>query len=142
MKKLEKLKIFLKEHPNYNFIGQTTEESIKQLEKKLNIKSSDELKDYLMTYGVLSFNSVEFLGLGVPDTSYLNIITTTLELIRKGNLPLGYVVIEDLSDGSYAVYDNKKVYLWEYSSSDVGEILANSLDDYLFERCNKTLSSQ
>lgn len=111
--------------------GNVTDMEIKEAEKQLNSNFGSEMKEYLLTYGSISFNSVELYGLGFSDKYYLNIVVATKEL-RDMGLPMGYFPIFDIGDGHYAVVSQDDVvYEWVYYESCINRKIANSLFDYI-----------
>ena len=102
---------------------------IKSAEDKLGVRFSSDFKDYLKTYGVVSFSSHEFMGLG--GDNHLNVVKETLrERKNNSNFPDNCYVIENLGiDGRLILQDNTgKIY--ELSSSGVRKI-CNSLKEYI-----------
>ena len=93
------------------------------------------LREYLQHYGTLSYGSFEMLGIGVPETSYRNLVTQTLELRQQG-LPHDFIVIEYQGEGFYILTAHDgQIYQWnlESPSTQPGAI-ADNLDDYLVHR--------
>lgn len=111
--------------------GNVTDVEIKEAEKQLSSDFGSEMKEYLLTCGSISSNSVELYGLGFPDKYYLNIVVATKELRAMG-LPMGYFPIFDIGDGHYAVVSKDDVvYEWAYYESCINRKIANSLFDYI-----------
>lgn len=64
-----------------------TEEQITQAELDLGLTFTKEYRSYLLNIGVMSFGPVETYGLGVPETSFLNILNALGELRSDQQLP-------------------------------------------------------
>jgi hypothetical protein len=111
--------------------GKVDKKDIVNAEKKLSMSFGAETKEYLITYGSISYKSVEFFGLGFSDQYYLNIVFATQELRNMG-LPKGYIPIYDIGDGHYAVISNKDiVFEWTYHEKEVKRRIASRLSEYL-----------
>ncbi|MBV6529298.1 SMI1/KNR4 family protein, partial [Ursidibacter maritimus] len=82
---------------------------IDSAEQKLGCSFSVEYKTFLVNIGAISANGEEFYGLGIPENSYLNVISATLALRREfPELPIECVVLYSFGDGhQYYLYDNK-----------------------------------
>ena len=109
---MDKLRELL-EHLDSNLhadAGKVTDNEIREAERKLNSDFGSEMKEYLLKYGSISYQSVELYGLGFSDQYYLNIVSATEELRAMG-LPIGYFPIYNIGDGHYAVVSAKnRVY--------------------------------
>ena len=114
--------------------GPVTELEIAQAEQELGIQFSEDLKTYLKICGCLSYKSRELYGLGVPETSYLNIVGSTKEMRRMG-LPHTLVVVEELGEGHYAVCDtNDEIHEWSlYKDKVFTKKISPSFSSYLAE---------
>lgn len=83
-----------------------TQEQVAQAELDLGLSFTKEYRSYLLDIGVISFGSFEIYGLGVPSTSFLNIVNAVKELRGLNEFPLTLVPISDIGDGHYYMYDN------------------------------------
>ena len=111
------LDILLSKYSGHYFMfkNKVTDDIIAQAEKKLHLNLNNKLKYFIKKYGALSVGHIEIFGLGMPESSHLNIITRTIDLRRETNFPQDAVVIEDLGDGHYALCDVKgKIYEWAF----------------------------
>ena len=111
-----------------------TEERITQAESDLGITFTDEYQSYLKNVGVLSFGFVETYGLGVPDTSFLNIVNALSEFRAINNFPLSMVPIADIGDGHYYMYDNRTQNIVVVSLPGIGiKIICSDLEAFLID---------
>ena len=81
-------------------------DSIQNLEHKLGFPLSEEYKKYLSDFGLISFESEETYGLGVPDNYYLNVHSIYADLSRDTSYPSETVPLLEIGDGQYYLYDN------------------------------------
>lgn len=98
-------------------------------EKKLGMRFSDDFRNYLMEYGVVSFKNHELMGLGGDD--YLNVVLETLnERINDDKFPFNCYIVENLGiDGIFILQDEEgKIY--EYSGNSIKKIF-DCLKEYI-----------
>ncbi len=111
-----------------------TEEQITQAELDLGLTFTKEYRSYLLNIGVMSFGPVETYGLGVPETSFLNIKTALGELRAINNFPLSMIPIADIGDGHYYMYDNSTQNIVIISLPGVGiKIICSDLETFLID---------
>lgn len=110
-----------------------SDESISNAQNSLGFKFDDEYFDYLKKFGFISFKSMETMGLGVKESSYLNVVKSTLELKKEDkSFPNDSVVLEYIGEANYVIYTmNKGVF--QYSSNSLS-LIENKLEDYLLMR--------
>lgn len=131
---MSSLEIFLSEHPN-NFIskGKQPKSALKKISEELNFQTGPQLKNYLLNYGFLSFESVEIFGIGVKESGRLDIINETKNLKKNFQLPNGYIIIEKIGDGLTIVCDESdNVYEFIYNGEP--NKLNIKFDEYLISR--------
>lgn len=111
-----------------------TQEQIAQAELDLGLTFTKEYRSYLLNIGVISFGPVETYGLGVPDTSFLNIVNALEEFRALNNFPLSLVPISDIGDGHYYMYDNSTQNIVTVSLPDLGiKIICSDLESFLID---------
>ena len=121
----------------FEIIGKIDEKELKKAEYELGIQFGSNLKTLLLNYGCISYECFEIYGLGVENTSHLNIVTQTLEL-RKNNLPKKYIVFLNLGDGHYAVTDrDDNVYEFSREQEKIIKKLDDNFDNYLYNLFKK-----
>jgi len=111
-----------------------TEEQIARAEFDLGLTFAKEYRSYLLNVGVLSFGPVETYGLGVPDTSFLNIVNALGELRVLNNFPLSLIPIADIGDGHYYMYDNSTQNIVTVSLPGVGiKIICSDFESFIID---------
>ena len=113
-----------------------SDSQIKDAERTLGMKMTSELKSYLKTYGMLSVGSLEFYGLNTKNRTK-NIIDITKKELSDYYLYKDYVVIENLGDGHFAIYEREGVFEYIPSEDKVTNKLSNSLEEYIISRVKK-----
>lgn len=110
-----------------------TAEQIRHAEQELGTLFSKEYKEYLLTAGVISYGAWETYGLGVPQGSYLNIISALRDFKQIGNLSEYSVPLMDIGDGHYYIYDNQqeRVTVWALPGGQLDKTISGSLEDFL-----------
>ena len=111
-------------------------DSIQTLEHKLGFPLSEEYKGNLSDFGLISFESEETYGLGVPDNYYLNVHSIYTDLSRDTSYPPETVPLLEIGDGQYYLYDNKaqRVLLWSTPNGGVVRTLDEHLEPFLIEK--------
>ncbi|MCR5629089.1 SMI1/KNR4 family protein [Eubacterium sp.] len=80
---------------------------VEDAEKKLNLKFSNDYKEYLLTYGLLMFDGHEITGLGGDDR--LDVVKVTLHLKELySDIPKDWYVIEELGIDGVVIWQNEK----------------------------------
>jgi hypothetical protein len=111
-------------------IGNVSENVVKEAEKKLGFNFPTEIRSFIKEYGSISIGNIEIFGLGVKENSHLNIVNRSKEILSKDYLQEGYLVIEDLGDGHYAIYNKSGVY--KYAENKIIDKIESSLEEYLY----------
>jgi len=112
--------------------GASTDE-INTAQEKLGCKFNTDYIYYLANYGLLSYESMETFGLGVPMTSYRNVVTATLNLMNEcKSFPINAVVIEDIGEDNYVI-DVMEKGIFQFSPNSLEQI-STSLEEYLLLR--------
>jgi len=61
--------------------------------------------DYVSSFGIIAYESVELLGLGVPKDSYLNVCQATIDVRNSlENYPDNSVVLETIGEKNWVIY--------------------------------------
>jgi len=120
-------------------IGEVNETVIKEAERELGFNFPSEIKNFIKNYGSISIGDIEIFGLGVKENSHLNIVNRTKEILSQNDLKEGNLVIEDLGDGHYAIYNENGVY--EYAENTIIDKIESSLEEYLYNRINELNNS-
>lgn len=71
-----------------------SDELIGEAERQLNLSFPEDYKEYLSTFGAISFGSTELTGLNIDG--YANVVSVTLkEAQRNKSFPKGSIVLEN-----------------------------------------------
>ena len=125
-----------------NFIKKTDattrpaeEKSIHTLEENLGFHLSTDYKDFLRIFGVISLDSYEIYGLGVPSESHLNVLNSYKDLSRDKKYPPNATPIFEIGDGHYYLYDNKSgnILLWATPNGGIIKVIDSNLEDFLIQ---------
>ncbi len=95
-----------------------TNEQITAAQTALGMKFSDEYRTYLSEFGTIVHESTELYGLGMSDSSHLNIVKAVKTFKEVCDFPKNLIPLAEISDGNYYVYDNsgKKVLTFNQST--------------------------
>ncbi len=109
-----------------------SEEQIEHAELELGLKFSQEYRRYLRQFGVISFGPNETYGLGVKDTSFLNIVTALTDFRAIEGFPKSLIPISDIGDGHYYMYDNSNLNIVTVSLPGIGiKQVGSNLESFL-----------
>jgi hypothetical protein len=118
--------------------GLVSDHDIQRASQDLGIEFDQEFKSYLLRFGKISFHSMELCGLGVPDSSYLNIVVATKKAISQVScMPENSVVIEEIGEANFVAYQMNHGVV--QVSANESKDLDLSLQDYLLMRFREEL---
>lgn len=102
------------------------------LEKKLGFSLTDDYKNFLINFGLISFESHETYGLGVKEDSYLNVFNIYKDLSNDKKYPPYAIPLMELGDGQYYLYDNQssKILLWATPNGGTVRKIPGNLEDF------------
>ena len=104
-------------------------ELISDIEKVLEIKFGEQLKNYLLEYGYLGFESVEFYGVNSKQGLSSDLVKQTIYLHKYFVDTSDYIAIENCGEGDYALVDSQdRVYIFQTEDNKL-----TMLDKTLFE---------
>lgn len=112
---------------------------LEQVEKTVGINLGDQLKEYLLKYGYLALNHVEFYGINAEQGLDSDLVKQTLYLHQYYPETMGFVVIENQGEGDYyIVSSNDTVYEYDIN---LGKLSATnqSLFEYIKYRLNQAI---
>ena len=99
-------------------------------EKELNLKFSDEYKEYLLNYGVASYCGHELTGL--CDFQRLNVVNVTLEERNYNSLiPLEWYVVERANIDGIVIWQNVSGEIYLSRPYQEAVKIAESLEEYV-----------
>lgn len=111
---------------------------IRTAEMTLGLRFDRSYREYLELFGIISYNSEEFYGLGIMADSHLNIIQATPELRATNMWPMQLIPLCANGDGSYFAWDNQKraVVFWNHANGKIA-IYEEILEMFFIERMFK-----
>jgi hypothetical protein len=135
-KSLEEVKRILSDNPELSDVGQSqTEEAIALAEKALAVKFPASFREYLKTWGWLSFGPTEYMGLG---TTIRSVVAVTERLRRDHSLPANFVVVSSHEGDEYVCLDTSMlkdgecpVVIWDSPTKSVSRPRAPTFGKFL-----------
>ena len=107
----------------YHGTGVSVDAVIKA-ETKLGIRFHEQYRNYLLEYGVASFGSHEFLGLG--GDAYLDVVQETLQECKNNqNFPKTCYIIENLGIDGILILQEEEGTVFEWSNGKLKKIYDN-----------------
>jgi len=131
---MNKVKEYISVNGN-DFLMKTdvSESEINAAQDLLGFKFDSDYDAYLAQYGLLSYESMETIGLGVDQASYRNVVGATLEAVKQWKqFPSDAVIFEDIGENNYIIYIMYKG-VYQFSPSTI-DIISKSLEEYLLLR--------
>ena len=112
-----------------NFIP-ATEDQIKDAEQELNLKFSNEYKEYLLAFGAVLAAGMELSGIAKSEHRYV-VSSTKEEWELNKNVPHNMYVVENTHIDGIIIWqdENGLIYLTQYDSKP--KQIATSLVDYI-----------
>ena len=112
------------------FLGGVEDKTIEDAEKVLNLKFSDEYKQYLSEFGAATFNGREFTG--IVNSKRLNVVEVTKQY-RKYNttVPDNYYVIENLHIDNTFILQDEKGYVYQATGKEPPVKIYESIVEYV-----------
>ena len=107
---------------------------LEQAEKEVGVRFGEELTEYLLKYGYLSFEYIELYGMNSRQGLESDMVKQTLYLHKYFPATQTYVALENQGDGDYyLVNSNDEVY--EYDSEQNKLInTGTTLYEYILQR--------
>lgn len=127
MKRIIKI---LKKQKNFIHGDGASEQDIMEAEKKLSLFFADEYKEYLRTYGVVSYIGTELTG--ISQNPATNVVNVTAE--KKGynnNVSGDYYVIEDVGLDDIIIWQNESGRIYQTVGEGKPKEIASSLSEYI-----------
>lgn len=135
------LKEFVEKH-NVEFSSDRVDKAfLYEVKKKLGVAISRQLKDYLLNYGYLAYQHLEFLGINSKQLWESDMITTSVKLHQKYDVTQGLLAIKKddgevyhLVDGLGFVYsfvpsENRLLAVYQ----DVNTYIMNTIKPLIYQ---------
>lgn len=115
-----------------------SEEMIQEIEKSICVVIGPKLKEYILKYGFLSFEHIEFYGINSIQGINSDMIKKTLILHEQYPSTKLMVALENRGDGEYILIDEEDNTYKIDTSIDTNVIPLNKeLFDYIIDRFNE-----
>lgn len=135
------LKDFVEQHDEVEKLeNMVTETFLQKVEEILKMKIGNELKSYILNFGYLALEYVEFYGIN-PDQGFdSDLVTQTLYLHKYFPQTCNLIAFENQGDGDYFLVDeNDKMFEFDSALKELKSI-NQTLEDYILDRFNTVLS--
>jgi len=110
------------------------EQELVELEKIIELTFGSQLKDYILSYGYLGFEEIEFYGINSKQKENSDLITQTLYLHTYFQKTRQYIAFENIGEGRYILVDECD-NMYSYSSEqDSIRSLGVDLGEYILGR--------
>ena len=122
----------LKKQRSFRSLGSVSMEDVNKAEQALNLKFSDDYKDYVQEFGIASFEGHEFTG--ICSFPRLNVITVSEEeRSLNPDVPKDWYVIEQTNMDGAVVWQRKDGTVFQTIPGAEPEQVADSLTDYILK---------
>lgn len=122
----------LRRKEDLRFTGGVSEELIEACEKMLNLSFSTEYKEYLLAFGVATYEDHEFMGIG--SSKRLDVVNNTmLERAKNTNAAEAYYVVERLDIDDVLIWQNREGEVFQSVGNACWKKIAESLAEYISE---------
>ncbi|HCE2224691.1 TPA: SMI1/KNR4 family protein [Vibrio parahaemolyticus] len=129
---MQKLKILVEEHQADTLPA--TLEQISEAQVQLGMTFSAEYREYLQQFGVISYGSTEVFGLGVKQSSHLNVVNVAQRFTQVCAFPKHLLPLAEIGDSHYYVYDNIRHNVLSVAIPDLGpKMVSNDLEEFLID---------
>lgn len=110
--------------------GAVSENQIKEAEDKLEIRFSEEYKEYISAFGTLSYYGHELTGICEGDAS-INVVDVTLaERLYFPNIPQEWYVIEQTHFDEIVIWQDTEGRIYRATPYNIDKI-CDSLKEYI-----------
>lgn len=114
---------------NLIYLKPATLEEINNAEKELGLQFSDEYKQYLSKYGVISANGIELTG--IIQSPRLNVVEVTKNERDLRVIPSDMYVVENVGIEGIVLLQNNLGEIYELSENNSIKKIYNSLFEYI-----------
>ena len=109
-------------------------DSIPAIEKEVGVSFGGELVKYIVKYGYLAFEDIEFYGINSTQNLDSDMVKQTIYLHKYFPKTAGYVALENQGDGDYYIV-NSSDEVFEYNSSlGTLDTTGKKLFEYILDR--------
>lgn len=134
------LETFVEQHDVDYATDRIGARQLPEFEQELNVTFGGELKAYLLMYGYLGFEYVEFYGINSRAGLNSDMVTQTQYLHQYFPVTAGFAALENCSEGIYMlVGSGDEVLEFDTESGELTET-GGRLDSYILARFQQVLS--
>ena len=114
-------------------------EEIELYEKLIGVNFGTHTQNYILNYGYLGLDDIEFYGLSDIEKEKSDLVTQTNYLHKTFNMTKGYIAFENIGDGVYTLLDSNDM-AYKFISEN-NEILPYNINlyKYISERFNENI---
>lgn len=109
-------------------------EDIEKYEKIIKQPFGPMIKNYILNYGYLGLDSIEFYGITTSQKENSDLITQTLYLHKTYDTTKNYIAFENLGDGVYTLLDSNDMTYKFISETNKLIPFNMNLYDYIADR--------
>ena len=109
-------------------------ESIKTIEKELDVLFGDELTQYILEYGFLGYKHIELYGINSKQMSESDMVKQTKYLHKYFPKTSKYIALENKGDGEYILVSPNDDICEYFSEEDLIHKTGDRLFDYIVNR--------
>ena len=110
------------------------EDFLQKVESTIGIKMGQELKEYLLQYGYLGYEFIEFYGVNSRQNLKSDMVTQTLYLHKYFPQTQAYVAIENQGEGDYYLVDSQDIVYEIISEKNTLNNTKLKLFDFILSR--------
>nr|MBP3282901.1 SMI1/KNR4 family protein [Treponema sp.] len=135
------LKDFVEQYEDVEKLEElVTEEFLEKVEETLNLKFGNKLKNYILDFGYLAFEYVEFYGINPAQGFDSDLITQTQYLHKSFPQTYNLIAFENQGDGDYFLVDeNDKMFEFDSVLKEL-KCINQNLEEYILDRFNTVLA--
>lgn len=114
-------------------------EDLDKYEKLVGTEFGLMLKNYIINYGYIGLNDIEFYGINNNQKEQSDLITQTLYLHNTFNITKGYITFENMGEGIYTLIDSTDMTYKFISETNELSPLNMNLYEYISSRFNESI---
>lgn len=135
------LKDFVEQYEDVEKLEElVTKEFLEKVEETLNLKFGNKLKNYILDFGYLAFEYVEFYGINPAQGFDSDLITQTQYLHKSFPQTYNLIAFENQGDGDYFLVDeNDKMFEFDSALKEL-KCINQNLEEYILDRFNTVLA--
>ncbi|MBE5746435.1 MAG: SMI1/KNR4 family protein [Clostridiales bacterium] len=132
-----KLEEFIKNEEVLKSQNLVDKEFLNNIENLVGLKFGNQLSEYILKYGFLLYESVEFYGINSKQNLESDLVKQTIYLHKYFPTTNNFFAFENLGDGFYAIVNDKDEVHYFNSENNKLENIKISLFDYILKRFNE-----